>query len=401
MAQRPSSQKATTAVTAEQVRSMTVELLSRELPLGWAGYQYTDADVYNVLTLAAAEQRSIDSVCQQLLAAPSANLVRQILAARLWSRHDLEVLEARCNALLVAYLPAEVQRRPQRLAIDLTLLPYYGAPAAEPEELRRGPAQAGTTHFHCYATAAVLRAGRRVTVAVSFVYAAEDLLDVLTDLLQRVHRLGIRIKRLFLDRQFATVAILRWLQPQPFTAIVALPKRGARLQALLTGRQSSCTTYTMRSAAAGAVTFPLWVACRYAAGRRGKQGIEYLPFAVLGRTPGTLSVLRVADEYRQRFGIESGYRQMDQVRPRTTARAPGLRLLLVSIALLLPNLWVWLKAQVVAHTPRRARAAVRRWLDATFRLDRVRDLLIEAITSRYHRYAALVTPVPLTTPLEL
>ena len=36
----------------------------------------------------------------------------------------------------------------------------------------RHPAKAGTTHFHAYATAYVVRAGRRLTLAVLFLVTA-------------------------------------------------------------------------------------------------------------------------------------------------------------------------------------------------------------------------------------
>src|SRR5436305_1511133 len=190
------------------------------------------------------------------------------------------------NAALVAHLPDDVVPRPQRVAIDVTLLPSYGRPAVEAGELRRGEAKAGTTRFHAYATAYLVRDGRRLTLALTYVRAEDELLDVLLDLLRRVQRLGITLERLYLDREFATVAILATLQQQPFPSIVALPKRGQRLKALLQGRTSFTTTYTMESAAAGAVTFPLWVACHYAAGRASQQGpkhgVEYQPFAVVG-----------------------------------------------------------------------------------------------------------------------
>jgi hypothetical protein len=52
--------------------------------------------------------------------------------------------------------------------------------------------------------------------------------------------------------------------------------------------------------------------------------------------------LRLAQEYRKRYGIETSYRQMNQGRIRTCCRDPRLRLLLVGIALVLRNLWVWL-----------------------------------------------------------
>ncbi len=304
MNQRLSAAQGSEEVTAEQLRQFTVGLLCTHLPLGLQGYRYTDSDIFNVVVAAAAQGRSIASACVQLRDAPSATRVRDTLAERLFARQDLDALEARLGALLVAQLPVEVRTQPQRVAIDLTLLPYYGTAGLEPDQLRRGEAKAGTTRFHCYATASVLRAGRRVTLALTFVHAEEALVDVLEDLLGRIARLGVTVLRLFLDREFATVAILQHLARQPFPSVVALPKRGDRLKALLRGRASYQTTYTMRSAEDGDVTFPLYVACRYAAGRRGRQGIDYLPFAVVGAGAARLGVRLVAREYRLRFGIE-------------------------------------------------------------------------------------------------
>jgi len=380
---------------------MAVAALKQELPLGVDGYRYADDDIYNVVVAAATQQRSIESAGQQFVQAPSANLVRHYLQDRLLRRLEVEVLEDRCNALLAARLPWDLPQRPQRLAIDLTLLPYYGHPAAEAGQVRRGEAKAGTTRFHCYATAYVIREGRRVTLALLFVWAEDALLDVLVELLQRVQHLDIPLGRVFLDRGFASVAILTYLERQPFTSVVALPKRGARLQALLTGRRGYRTTHTMTSAVEGSITFPLWVACHYRAGRRGQHGIEYQPFAVLGQLRYPRSVPALAKEYRQRFGVETGYRLMNQVRARTTSREPGLRLLLVGIACLVTNLWLYLKAVLVASTPWGLRAIGRRWLDAAFRLDRLCDLLLEAIKARYQAHTALRYPFRLAAPLKL
>lgn len=401
MARRLSVPERSPEIPAEQVRHVTVDLLGEHLPLGLRGYRYTDADVFNVVVAAAAQGRSVTSVCAQLVEAPSANLVRQYVTERLCTGEAFEAFEARLNRLLAARLPPDLTRRPQHLAIDLTLLPYYGKEGLEPDQLRRGEAKAGTTRFHCYATASVLHAGRPVTLAVTFVHADEALLDVLVDLLDRLHHLGVRIGRLVLDRAFASVAILRELAARPFPSIVALPKRGERLKALLQGRASYRTTYTMHSAEDGALTFPLVIACRYAAGRRGRHGRDYLPFAVVGHGNEAVSVRRVARAYRDRFGIESGYRLMNAVRARTTSRDPALRLLLVVVALLLTNLWVWLKLRLLATTPRRGRPPARRWLATAFRLDRFRDLLIEAVKALYRVHTALRYPFPSASPLEL
>jgi hypothetical protein len=396
MVTRPAPREASTEVTGAQLRHLAVEVLGAQLPLVVEGDRYTTEDVYAVLLAAAVQQRSVESVCQQLVGAPSANAVRYHVAEQVVYREDLDTLEAQCNAALVAHLPDDVRAWPQPVAIDLTLLPYYGQPAVEAGELRRGEAKAGTTRFHAYATAYLVRDGRRLTLALTYVRATDEVLDVLLDLLGRVQRLGIRIERLYLDREFATVAILATLQQQPFPAIVALPKRGQRLAALLHGRTSFATTYTMESATAGSVTFPLWVACHYAAGRASKHGpkhgIEYQLFAVVGPVPSRLTVRRVAREYRQRFGIESSYRLLHQVRARTTSRAPAWRLLLVSLACLLVNLWVWCKATLALCTAWGARRAARQWLDATLRLAVWRDLFRESILAEYGVRDSLTFP---------
>jgi hypothetical protein len=397
MAQR-SSVHPTQPVDAEQVRAVTVRQLVEALPLGIAGYAYTDADVYTLLVAAAAQRRSLESASHQFVSGPSANLVRQYLNERLLWRHSIEDLEERVNALLTAQLPPGLVGRQVRIAIDLTLLPYYGSYADELGEIRRSQAKAGTTHFHAYASAYAIRNGRRVSLAVAFVQAEDAIIDVLEELVARLQALRIGVKRLYLDREFASVAILRWLNEQPFLSLVPVPKRGDALKRLLHGRKSVRTSYTMTSAEDGELTFPLWIVVR-----PGIDGAEpaYLPFAVVGRPHCGLSPRQVAEEYRQRFGIEASYRLMHQGLARTSSRDPGLRLLLVGIGLLLTNLWVWLKATLVAHTPRADRAAARAWLDVCLRLDRFRDLLIEAIRARYQVHPHLAYPFPLRSSLTL
>jgi hypothetical protein len=63
-------------------------------------------------------------------------------------------------------LPKGLRKRPQRVAIDLTLVPYPSQPHQRLEEIYRSQAKSGTTHFHAYATAYIVRRGQRFTVAL-------------------------------------------------------------------------------------------------------------------------------------------------------------------------------------------------------------------------------------------
>jgi IS4 transposase len=68
-------------------------------------------------------------------------------------------------------------------------------------------------------------------------------------------------------------------------------------------------------------------------------------YAVAG-LPARTRPAQVFELYRQRFGIETSYRQMNQVRARTTPRNPTLRLVLVGLAFSLVNLYVTLRDQL-------------------------------------------------------
>ena len=61
------------------------------------------------------------------------------------------------------------------------------------------------------------------------------------------------------------------------------------------------------------------------------------------------------ETYRQRFGIETSYRQMEQARIRTSTHDPLLRLLYVGVAMILRNVWAWLHWEVLSHRRRGGR----------------------------------------------
>lgn len=343
------------ALTDKEVLDLCVKVLSDSMDLDSKGYCYGPEDIFRILVMASAKTSSIDGVCTMLRwalkspsglslriedlepfqEAPSPDTVRYHLQPLLALEGSL--LEQKVNRALVPLLPAGIQENRHRVAIDLHFIPYYGQPAADPEEIRRGEAKAGTTRFHCWATAYVICLHKRVTVALTPFRASDHLLEVL----QRLQELRIGIKRLYLDKNFATVEIIRFLKKQPFPAIIPLPRRGERLKKILKGRRSFRTTYTMTSREHGSVRFDLWVIFRYAKGKRGKHGVERLPYIVTRRL--RCPIPRIREEHRSRFGVETSYDAMQQVRARTTSRNPLLRLLLVGIAFLLFNLWVYLK----------------------------------------------------------
>ena len=78
---------------------------------------------------------------------------------------------------------------------------------------------------------------------------------------------------------------------------------------------------------------------KYSKGRYQRKGTRWFAYAVAG-LPKAVEPHQVFELYRQRFGIETSYRQMNQVRARTTSRNPVIRFLLVGLAFILFNLYI-------------------------------------------------------------
>ena len=157
------------------------------------------------------------------------------------------------------------------------------------------------------------------------------MIEVLERLLSRLEALSIRPKRLYLDKQFYCVPVIRYFQSQYPDLEVIIPaiirgKQGGT-RAKLLGRKSYCTNYTMRSAQYGEATFDIGVVRKYSKGRYDRHGVEWFAYVLLGPIRSLLH--QIYEEYRLRFGIESTYRLMNKVRARTSSRSPGLRLLSV------------------------------------------------------------------------
>ena len=379
----------TVSLDYQQVRDEYLSMMNEEIKLTTSSTKCEAEMVWDILGLASITRRSINASCESLEDAPTGEAVLYQLRTGWLEQLDLDELEEELNVLLVHNLPARIRGRSHQVAFDLTFIPYHGEAKDAPDEVRRSQAKSGTTHFHVYASAYIIRKNKRVTVAVAYWQADQSLLEVLLRLLMCLKTLDIGLKRLLLDRQFASVEVIRYLDQQAWQTILPVPARSNQLKDLKrSARRSQTLPYSMRSPAAGEVTFCLQVVCRYLRGKRGQRGIDRLLFAVLGR-PWQGTPARLADTYRTRFGIETSYRLMNSVRARTSSRDPKLRFLLVGLAFALLNLWVTLQWAVLA-VPRQGG----RWLDtAIFRLHRFCDFLRDAIGEFRHLVRSVSRPV--------
>ena len=377
-------------LTDQQTLHATMIVARRHIPLTANGYRCQTGDLWRLLLAAAARRTTIESACADLERAPDATTVRGYLTEQL-PPASIGDLEQQWNELLPTLLPDWLHHRPQEVAVDFHDEPYYGHETPDDPDtwVCRGEARQGTTRFYRCATAYLMLHDVRLTLAVVFVKPKLDKLTILKRLLSAVRAAQIRIKCLYADKGFCCIEVLRYLSRRGIRAIVAMPRRGKQggSQALCRGPKSYWTTYTLQSAEHGKLSVPVAVVRTYQRRRSGRRQVQWLLYVCLG-VGGPLRLVR--RRYRRRFGIESGYRLMEQVRARTTSLNPALRFLLMGVALLIVNMWIrlhWLFLRLPGRGPRR----VARW---RFRFERMRGFLTRAI-ERYYGVITAVDPAPI------
>lgn len=344
------------AVRRSDVHRHAHELMRACLRLGDFSPLCSARVMLHVLFSARARLCSLACAALSLATAPSREAVREAWLA--WIPARDEPLR-RLNRCLTDDVPRHLRRQPQRVAMDLTLIPCHGQPMLDPSEVYRSQAKDGTSHFHAYATAHVDYRGQRYTLALTTVDEGEKMEAVIKRLPARLGRLGVASRMLLLDRGPWSVAVIRHLQAARKPLLMPVIVRGRKAghadgpggTRVLAPRESGgWGEHRLTAGDKKTARVSIRVHCRNYAGQWGRHGRQTLVYAFWGMKPS--STRRVRETYRKRFAIETSYRQMRQGRARTCTRNPLVRLLLVAAALILRNAWVWLHHAVLS-TPRR------------------------------------------------
>ncbi len=307
------------------------------------GY-YTARDIALVVVQACSRAVSINQTCKDLKRCPDESTVRHHLA-----KLSMRSLERSVNEILPKWAVKLLPRRLLKVAVDLTYVPYHGKPNKSAAELKNGPAKHGTTWFHVYASAYVILYGRRYTLALRYARRHERLTSVIGCLLNRLEELDVSVGCLYLDRGFYTIEVVNYLKRRrvPFVMPVVCRGRSGGVRNLLKTKKGYSTEYTMKNAAKRReASFFVHVVRIYFMSRYGKHGSQCYGYAL--HPLSVVSLGRVFDEYRKRFGIESSYRMMNVSRARTSSRDPKRRLLFVAVSFILINTWVYVKWESVS-----------------------------------------------------
>ncbi len=372
-------------LTDKETLEEVVDCLSQHISIETKG-AFNQTDLFNILVRAASQKDTIENTASTLERVTGGNNIRYHLS----KINDFEQLETELNLALVNQIPRGIKKAPLKLAIDLNLIPYYGNPSDdELPYIYRSKAKNGTCSFYAYATLYAIKKNKRVTLAIRGVRWSDTKVALITYLLARLTHLNLKgkIQKLYLDREFFSRAIIRWLKALDIPFIMPAIRRGKQggIKQFLKGKKSYKTTYTMGSGEENSVTFNLWIVCKYKKGKRGKHGVEYFAYVVY---KVSTSLTYIHQDYRKRFGIETSYRLKNLYRIRTTSKKPTLRLLFVGISFLLVNIWINILWRKISK-PRRGGRLIYREI---FNLKQMLEFLRQAVDRIYQVRGAIYLP---------
>ncbi|MEM2960248.1 MAG: hypothetical protein QXU67_01445 [Candidatus Bathyarchaeia archaeon] len=231
------------------------------------------------------------------------------------------------------------------VAIDYTYQPYYGSPKAP--MVVAGRHQRGTHWFYAYACLHIVEAGRRVTIFAKPIHAFSRKEEVLEDLVRAAWSRGVSIALALLDRAFFTVDVINALRRLKVSFLMPAVKNDAvkaSIEAFHGRRLGPVSRFAMgdgeRKAAFNLIIHPKPLSIDEAISKRMPIHERYMAFATNLSKPEALRLYRrLPEDYRKRWGIETGFRVQGMLEARTTSRCYTVRLLYRMASIVLYNVW--------------------------------------------------------------
>jgi hypothetical protein len=311
--------------------------------LDWKPFRasVTVPDVLDLLLLMAASAASLAGTVTRFFGFSHETAWRAVKA-------NLPDMERLVQGLLEAlHEAAQFSRQDRRrrwlLAIDTHYVPYYGQ---RTPFLVGGPRKQGTKWFFGYATAVLLHKSRRYTVALCPLLPKTKPHQIVARLLQQLGEKHLKIRGVVLDSAFDSGETLLLLQGRHLAYTIPLRRRGNTRNArnrLFEGRhkQVRWTQWYVKDTPRQVRTRTvLW---------RGQPRTRLFAFQGWNETRAHNVHQEAARQrrlYRQRFGIETSYRQKNQAKATTTSKNPVYRLLLEGLGYLIRQIWLVLREQL-------------------------------------------------------
>ena len=238
---------------------------------------------------------------------------------------------------------------PVRVAIDKHLIPRYDR--NNMDHLVYSEPKSGTKRFEAYATLQVVgeeEGGPNAVLDGARFVRGDSNVEFVSRFMRTLGSCRMPVSLVLMDREFYAVDVMLAVSEAGRRFLMPAVKNSGIRRAILEhhdGRRDAASRYVMRNSSGRSAEFTLLVRpAGKAEGGGEEEEVEvtdrYVVFATNlppGSAPRMMETL--PEEYRKRRGIETGYRQFEQIRPRTTSRSGPFRWILFFVAMYIYNMW--------------------------------------------------------------
>jgi hypothetical protein len=317
--------------------------------LNWQAFRQsvTVAQLLDLLLVMAATARTLFAIVRRRFTFSHETARQAVLA-------NLPELDALTRGLVdalhsVPCFRARDRRRRWTVAIDTHYDPFYGK-RATPHTVG-GQKKQGTKYFFGYASLMLIHKRHRYTLGLIAMTESLKPHQIVNSLLEQLRCRGLQVGGVVLDSGFESGETILLLQRLGLSYTVPLRRKGKG-----SNRRNACFSWapgtvgqvnwvTEKTREAVETSVLVWNRTK----REGGQGTKV--YAVGGwKASQAQNQCRRAwlarRHYRERFGIETSYRQKNQAHAWTTSTNVVYRFLLEGLSHLLRQIWVWLTAQI-------------------------------------------------------
>ncbi len=342
-------------VVSEEAFEKTTQIMSTEVSIPCSGRYnsiYDENDLHRSLIGLSIANGYAESGMENLLIAerqlagrnvPSGSWIRDTVR-KVPEKEMISRLENALSSTVEQLASFRVFTVPIMAAADIHNIPRYD-PNPDGGFLRRTKPERGTTTFESYMTLHCVEEGRRAQLACEHVGLFDEKEVVLERILIQSTRLSeIEIYLLLLDRGFFNSSTIEMLNRTHQSFLMPCVKNKGIKRAIIEcseGKRKSISEYTMSAAADESCKFTLVILSRANTESETDPLEKYVAFATNIPLGDILwNVRKLPEDYRRRWGIESGYIGVEEFRARTTSRNHTLRLLYFYYAMILYNAWL-------------------------------------------------------------
>lgn len=316
----------------------TLRIFDRQINLGMGKNSiYDQEDIFNILLWASINHTSAESSVFELENVnkreniPSADIVFHHIERQSYSELQTQ-LERVINSSFQMAMKRRLFGKYAAVAVDIHDIPYYGK--VNNSLVMGCKHKKGTSYCYKYATIDIIEKNQRFTLkAIPLTQLSNDNAAIVNKLLEYAMKY-VHVKYVLLDRGFYSKEVFKVLEKLQLKFIMPAIKSDRIKQVVMdnSNRESYFLKYIMGTKKNN-VTFNLVV-------KYDEKDKEYHIFATNFEIKYKNDIERIAEMYRKRWGIETGYRVKNDFLAMTTTECCTVRMLYFMISVILYNFWL-------------------------------------------------------------